>query len=102
MGSLAISCKKEDLKQKEKDLKSPRFSETYIVKLQQHGVLTIVNKNKKIMEAFFAFVDPALSNTSEYVRNKHDPILEQEKDDIEDQRRKSVDSLIENEIQKRI
>ena len=48
------------------------------------------------MKAFSKFVDAVLFNISDYIRNRHDPFLEQEKNGILDQIGESVDSSIEN------
>ena len=73
-----------------KDLKHPPFSEIFPKKLQQPEVLSIVDRNNKIMEPFSEFVDIALFIISEYVRNRHDPFLKQGNDYIKDQIRESV------------
>ena len=81
----------------EEDLKHLLFSGTYLEKLQQPEVFSLVHRNNKIMEPFSEFVDAAFLNISEYVRNRQDPFSQQENEDIEDEIRETVDGILVNE-----
>ena len=51
---------------------------TYLTaKLKQLELLSIVNRNKKIMPSFSAFVDTPFENIFELVRNRHDAFSQQ-------------------------
>ena len=78
------------------DLKHPSFSGTYLEKLQNPEVIDMVHRNTKIMEPFSKFVDAALLNISEYVRNQQDPFSQQENEFIENKIKETVDDILEN------
>ena len=80
-------------------MKHPSFNETYFAKLQEPAVLSIVYRNKQIMETFSDFVDAASENVSELVRNRFDSFSQKVNDEIKDQIKDSFVSLIEYEDQ---
>ena len=79
------------------NLRHPQISGNYIAKLQRPEILNVVTQIKLVMERFSDFVDAALANVSQCIRNRHDTFLEQENDKIEIEIREAVNSLLENE-----
>lgn len=53
-------------------LKSPPYIGTYLAKLQEPGVLEVINSDRQVMELFNILVNEALINLSGN-NNYHDP-----------------------------
>ena len=66
----------------EECLKSPPFTGTYFAKLQEPGVLDVINRNKSNMEPYCEVVDQALSNLTLEVTNP-DAFSRQENDEVQ-------------------
>ena len=55
------------------------------MKLQQPGVLDVVNRNRNIMEPYSDIVDDALVSLCENIRSTGDPFSQQENDEVDDE-----------------
>ena len=77
-------------------LKSPPMTETYFAKLQELGVMDIINRNKAIMEAFGEIVDQALSNLCSDVTNP-DSFSQQENDEVQAELAAVINDMLEDE-----
>ena len=77
-------------------LKSPPMTETYFAKLQEPGVMDIINRNKAIMEAFGEIVDQALSNLCSDVTNP-DSFSQQENDEVQAELAVVINDMLEDE-----
>ena len=53
----------------EKQLKSPPFTSSYVIKLQEPRVMNIVNRNRLAIEPFIEIVEEALENLTAYLTN---------------------------------
>ena len=69
----------------EGELKYPPISRTYLLKLQQPGVLDVVNRNRHIMKLYCDIVDDALVNLCENIRNIGDSFSQQENDEVDNE-----------------
>ena len=64
----------------EGELNYPPVSGTYVLKLQQRGVLDVVNRNRHVMEPYSDIVDDVLVNLCEYIRRTGDPFSQQKRE----------------------
>ena len=55
------------------------------MKLQEPGVLDVVNRNRHIMEPYSDIVDDALVSLCENIRSTGDPFSQQENDEVDDE-----------------
>ena len=77
-------------------LKSPPMTGTYFVKLQEPGVMDIINRNKTIMEPFGEIVDQALSNLRSDVTNP-DSFSQHENDEVQAEVAAVINDMLEDE-----
>ena len=82
--------------QHEGELKYLPVSRTYLLKLQQTGVLDVVNRNRHIMEPYSDIVDDALVNLCENIRSTGDPSSQQENDEVEDELIKTFHNVLQS------
>jgi len=80
----------------EEHLKSPPFTGTYFAKLQEPGVIEVINRNKAVMEPYSEMVDQALSNLSSAVTNP-DAFSQQENDEVQADIANVAGDLLEDE-----
>ena len=76
-------------------LKSLSMTGTYFAKLQEPGVMDIINKNKGIMEPFGEIVDQALSYLCSDVRNP-DSFSQQKNDEVQAELAALISDMLEN------
>ena len=72
------------------------MTETYFAKLQEPGVMDIINRNKAIMEPFGEIVDQALSNLRSDVANS-DSFSQQENDEGQAELAAVINDMLEDE-----
>ena len=77
-------------------LKFPPMTKTYFGKLQEPGVMDIINRNKAIMEPFGEIVDQALSNLRSDVANS-DSFSQQENDEGQAELAAVINDMLEDE-----
>ena len=68
---------------------------TYFAKLQEPGVMDIINRNKGIMELFGEIVDQALSYLCSDVRNP-DSFSQQKNDEVQAELAALISDMLEN------
>ena len=69
-----------------------------IWKAPKPAVLDIIDRNRLIMQPFREVVDHALNNVSKFLI-RGDTFSQQENDKVEQERRESVDSLLQIDVQ---
>ena len=77
----------------EEYLKLPAFTGSYFEKLQEPGVLDVINRNKAMMEPFSDVVDEALLN----LQSNLDDFPQQESDKNQEEIVLTVNDLLDNE-----
>ena len=77
-------------------LKFPPMTKTYFGKLQEPGVMDIIDRNKAIMEPFGEIVDQALSNLRSDVTNL-DSFSQQENDEVQAELAAVINDMLEDE-----
>ena len=77
-------------------LKSPPMTGTYVVKLQEPGVMDIINRNKATVEPFGEVVDQALSNLRSDVGNP-DSFSQHENDEVQVELAAVINDMLEDE-----
>ena len=81
----------------EGELKYPPVSGTYLLKIQQPGVLDVVNRNGHIMESYSDIVDDVLVNICENVRSAADPFSQQENDEVDDEQIETFQNVLQSD-----
>ena len=66
----------------EEQLKSPPFMDSYVMELQEPGVMDIINRNRSVMEPFSEIVEEALANLTAHLTNL-DAFSQQENDEVQ-------------------
>ena len=66
----------------EEQLKSPPFIGSYVMKLQEPGVMDIINRNRSVMEPFSETVEEALANLTAHLTNP-DAFSHKESDEVQ-------------------
>ncbi|XP_057310099.1 uncharacterized protein LOC130648095 [Hydractinia symbiolongicarpus] len=77
------------------DLKSA--SDSYVEKLNEPGVLSIINKHKQTFEPFSDLIDTALSNLRTDLLTNQDAFTAHENDEVQDEMIETIDEIVDDE-----
>ena len=77
-------------------LKSPPFMGSYVMKLQEPGVMDIINRNRSVMEPFSEIVEEALANLTAHLTNP-DAFPQQENNEIPAELASTDNDLLDQE-----
>ena len=80
----------------EEQLKSPPFTGSYVMKLQEPGVMDIVNRNRFVTEPFIEIVEEALANLTAHLTNP-DAVSQQENDEVRAELASTANDLLDQE-----
>ena len=67
------------------------------MKIQQPGVLDVVNRNGHIMESYSDIVDDVLVNICENMRSVADPFSQQENDEVDDEQIETFQNVLQSD-----
>ena len=81
----------------EGELKYPLISGIYFLKLQQPGVLDVVNRNRHIMEPYSDIVDDPFVNLCENIRSAGDLFSQQENDEVDDELIETFQNVLQSD-----
>ena len=80
----------------EEQLRCPPFTGSYVMKLQEHGVIDIINRKRSIMEPFSEIVEEALANLTAHLTNP-DAFSQQENDEVQAELASTANDLLDQE-----
>ena len=76
-------------------LKSPPYCGTYLAKIQEAGVIEIINPNRQVMQPYSILVNEASTSLLETLNNHQDPFSHQEDDEVEEEFHNMASDVLE-------